>query len=72
MHEAKTQLSRLLDRVERGEDIVIARRGRPVARLSSYVQPARTPGRLAGRLVIGADFDDPLPDELREALGQEA
>ncbi len=69
MHAAKTHLSRLLDRVEAGEEIVIARNNRPVARLVAYAgEPIRSPGRLRGLLQIAEDFDDPLPDDLMEAF----
>ncbi len=61
VHEAKTHLSRLLERVDAGEEIVIARNGKPVARLVAVVAEPRRPGRLKGRLHIGADFDAPLP-----------
>jgi prevent-host-death family protein len=62
VHAAKTQLSRLIDRAARGEDIVIARGGKPVARLTALapVSPRR-PGLLKGRLRMAADFDAPLP-----------
>lgn len=65
VHEAKSTLSRLLVRVEAGEEIVIARGGRPVARLVplSDEPPRRRPGSWAGLVRIAADFDDPLPDE---------
>lgn len=65
VHEAKTRLSRLLERVERGEDIVIARAGSPVARLVPYVASRRTvvaPGSLPIAIRIGEDFDAPLED----------
>ena len=61
VHEAKTHLSRLLERAERGERIVIARAGRPVAVLQAIdAPPPRTPGH--DRVVIHDDFDDPLPE----------
>ena len=61
VHEAKTHLSRLLQRVERGERIVIARAGRPVAVLQAVDEPRpRQPGH--ERIVIHDDFDDPLPE----------
>jgi len=62
VHEAKTHLPRLLQRVERGEEIVIARSGKPVARLTAITaRPAqRVPGNDA--IVIHPDFDDPLPE----------
>lgn len=64
VHEAKTTLSRLLARVEAGEEIVIARSGRPVARLVPVTPevPQRRPGSWAGQVRIGADFDAPLPE----------
>lgn len=68
IYEAKTRLSQLVDRAAGGEEIVIARNGRPVARLVPWTpEPAkRKPGRLKGRVRIGRDFDDPLPAGLFE------
>jgi len=68
VHEAKTHLSRLLERVAGGEEIVIARSGRPVARLVPYTAPPRQPGRLKGKIHIAPDFDAPLPEELARAF----
>ena len=70
VHEAKTHLSRLLDRVSQGEEIVIARAGKPVARLVPMrEQPERRePGSASGRVVVGEDFDAPLPEEILEAF----
>jgi prevent-host-death family protein len=59
VHEAKTHLSRLLERVEGGEEVVIARAGRPIARLVPFrtrTQP-RVPGAWRGRVELAADFD---------------
>jgi prevent-host-death family protein len=69
MHEAKSTLSRLVEQVEHGEDVVIARAGRPVARLVPYVEEPkpRVPGRWKGQVWISPDFDDPLP-EWEEAI----
>ena len=66
IYEAKTRLSQLIDRAAEGEEIVIARNGRPVARLVPWKkeQPKRKAGRLRGRIRIGRDFDRPLPPEL--------
>ena len=67
VHEAKTQLSRLLARVAGGEEIVIARAGKPVARLLPVQEKGtrRTPGLLRGRVKLSDAFDEPLPaDEL--------
>ena len=65
VHEAKTHLSRLLEAVERGEDVVIARAGRPVARLVPVGAPThpRVPGAWRGRVVIADDFDE-TPDDV--------
>ena len=63
VHEAKTHLSRLLERVERGEEIVIARAGTPVAKLVP-IEPApgkRPIGRDKGKIWMSEDFDEPLP-----------
>ena len=66
VHEAKTHLSRLLERVRQGEEIVIAKSGEPVARLVGIRdQPERrTPGSAKGMLWVSEDFDDPLPEEI--------
>jgi prevent-host-death family protein len=67
IHEAKTQLSRLLARVAAGEEVVIAKAGKPIARLVPIQQPAsrRPLGLDAGRSwYIAPDFDAPLPDNL--------
>lgn len=66
-HEAKTHLSRLLKRVEAGEEVVIARGGKPIARLVPYTQPrpARVPGRAKGLIWVSDDFDAPLPPEIQ-------
>ena len=64
VHHAKTHLSRLLARAEAGEDIVIARRGEPVARLVGCKQPGRRqPDILKGKISIPETFFDPLPEE---------
>lgn len=59
IHEAKTHLSRLVDRAAAGEEIVIARAGKPVARLVAFApaQPDRVLGNLRGRITIAPDFD---------------
>ena len=71
MHEAKTKLSQLVERAEAGEDIVIARNGKPVARLvpvarKNSLEAVR--GIWRGRVHIADDFDD-LPDDIAEAFG---
>jgi prevent-host-death family protein len=64
VHEAKTHLSRLLQRVMNGEHIIIAKAGKPVARLSPVeaAPEPRIPGNDLGKVVIAADFDAPLPE----------
>ena len=65
VHEAKTHLSRLLDRVAHGEEVVIAKAGKPVARLVPIAHTrTRVLGTDAGRVSITADFDAPLPDDV--------
>lgn len=67
VHEAKTNLSRLLQKASRGEEVIIARGSKPVARLLPIgdVAGKRRPGALAGKLVVGPAFFEPLPaDEL--------
>lgn len=73
MYEAKTQLSRLVERAAAGEEIVIGRHGRPVARLVPYREErsSRTPGSWRGRVVMSADFDD-LPHEIDAAFRGES
>lgn len=67
VHEAKTQLSRLLQAVEAGEEVVIARAGLPVARLVGFASqaPRRRFGMLAGQFTVPEDFDAPLPDDVQ-------
>jgi prevent-host-death family protein len=62
IHQAKTQLSRLLVRVAEGEDVIIAKNGQPLARLSSLHSPRpRTPGRFAGQIHGVESLLDPTP-----------
>jgi prevent-host-death family protein len=70
VHTAKTHLSRLLEEVAAGEEIVIAKAGKPVARLLPYApkREARQPGLLKGKIWIADDFDDPLPEEIMAAF----
>jgi prevent-host-death family protein len=68
IHEAKTQLSRLIAKVEQGEEVVIARAGEPVAKLvrADRSTRARTLGEYAGKIWIADDFDAPLdPDTFK-------
>ena len=64
VHEAKTHLSRLLARVEAGDEVIIARRGRPVARLVGYKpRGKRQSDVLKGKIAVPDDFFDPLPEK---------
>ena len=65
VHEAKTKLSELLKRVEAGEEVVIARAGKPVARLVPAARNSKPIlGAARGLVKISDDFNDPLPEEL--------
>jgi prevent-host-death family protein len=69
IYEAKTQFSRMIDRVVAGEEIIISRNGRPVARLCQLEPRKRNTvkfGILKGRIWIAPDFDAPLPDDVLE------
>ena len=70
IHEAKTNLSRLVDEVTGGAEIIIAKAGKPVAKLVPLGRGGRVrkPGFLKGRIRIAADFDAPLPAELLDAF----
>jgi prevent-host-death family protein len=73
MHEAKTQLSKLVERAEAGEEIVITRHGEPAARLVPERQGggfASLAGVWRGQVEIAEDFDE-LPDDLAESLGMQ-
>lgn len=73
VHDAKTRLSKLLERVQAGEEVIIARAGHPVARLVAF-SPSRKviapPGGMAGEIRLADDFDAPL-DELFDVLNPE-
>jgi prevent-host-death family protein len=72
VHDAKTHLSKLLEQVESGEDVVIAKAGRPIVRLIPYQPPEHRvapPGAMEGEIWIADDFDAPLDslfDSFRE------
>lgn len=68
-HEAKTRLSELLRKVEAGEEIIIGRAGRPIARLTPYqgTHEPRQPGGWEGRVHMSDDFDE-LPEEYLDAF----
>ena len=65
IHEAKTHFSKLLERVLNGEEVIIAKAGKPVARLLPFMPEdisPRIPGIDKGKVIIMPDFDDPLPE----------
>ena len=68
--EAKAQLSALIEKVVHGEEVIIGKAGKPVARLVPFerLSRPREPGALRGRIVIAGDFDE-LPDDLKQAFG---
>jgi len=70
LYEAKTQLSRLVERAARGEEVIIAKAGQPKARLVPLARPVkhRKPGDWKGRIVIAPDFDAPLPEDVLAAF----
>jgi len=71
IHEAKTHLSRLLEKVSEGEEVILAKSGKPVARIVSYEKrkrPPRRPGIVKGHL--DDHFFDPLPEDELRAWGQ--
>lgn len=70
VYEAKTQLPALLDRAAAGEEIIIARRGKPLAVLGPLptTVPRRTPGGWKGKVEIAPDFDAPLPQSITDAF----
>jgi prevent-host-death family protein len=68
--QAKAELSALIEEVQKGNEIILTKAGKPVARLAAYRGPARprTPGAMAGQIWIAADFDT-LPDQMADAFG---
>ena len=69
VHEAKTHFSKLLERAHKGETIVLAKGGKPYARLVPLEpREPRKPGLLKGRIRIAKDFDAPLPKEILAAF----
>ncbi len=68
--QAKAELSALIEQVLKGNEVILAKAGKPVARLIAYRGPSRPrkPGAMAGKIWIGPDFDA-LPDDIAEAFG---
>ena len=70
LHAAKTHLSRLIEQAAAGEEIVISKAGKPVARLVPFEprREPRQPGLMKGQIWIADDFDEPLPEEIMAAF----
>ncbi len=70
IHEAKTHLSKLLQRVIAGEEIWIAKAGKPIAKIVPFEQKkvTRKPGSAKGKIWVSPDFNAPLPDEIVDAF----
>ena len=68
--QAKAQLSALIEEVQKGNEVILAKAGKPVARIVAYRCPSgpRTPGSMAGKIWIAPDFDT-LPDDIADAFG---
>ena len=66
IYEAKTKFSKLIGQAIAGQEIIIAKSGKPVAKIVPFEKPAqdRVPGSAQGKITIADDFDAPLPDEL--------
>jgi len=72
IHQAKTHFSKLVERAAAGEEIVIGKAGKPVARLVPYKEatPRRKPGSMKGKIKIARDFDDLPPEVLAAFKGE--
>jgi prevent-host-death family protein len=70
IHSAKTQLSKLIEAAERGEEVIIARAGKPVAKLVALEnqKPARKAGSMKGLFEVPESFFEPLPEDLLDAF----
>ncbi len=70
IHEAKTHLSRILARVEDGEEVIIAKAGKPIAILTKYTKERnkRKLGKDSGLFEVPENFDDPLPGEILDGF----
>ena len=70
LYEAKNTLSRLVDRAAQGEDIIIAKAGKPMVRLVAVTRTTkhRKPGGWEGKIAIADDFDEPLPKDIQDAF----
>ena len=70
IYEAKSKLSKLINQVIAGEEVIIAKSGKPVAKIVPFEKPTqnRKPGSAKGKLIISDDFDAPLPDDILQGF----
>jgi prevent-host-death family protein len=68
IHEAKSQLSKLIEAVQAGESVTIAKAGKPVAVLAPVRATPRRRGFLKGQIQLGPEFDEPLPADVLDAF----
>ena len=70
IYEAKSKLSKLINLVIAGEEVIVAKSGKPVAKIVPFEKPTqnRKPGSAKGKLIISADFDAPLPDDILQGF----
>ena len=72
IYEAKSKLSKLINQVIAGEEVIVAKSGKPVARLVPFEKPLqnRKPGSAKGKLIISEDFDSPLPEDILKGFNK--
>ena len=70
IYEAKSKLSKLINQVIAGEEVIVAKSGKPVAKIVPFEKPTqnRKPGSAKGKLIISDDFDSPLPDDILQGF----
>ena len=70
IYEAKSNLSKLINQVIAGEEVIVAKSGKPVAKIVPFEKPTqnRKPGSAKGKLIISDDFDAPLPDDILQGF----
>ncbi|MCP4630075.1 MAG: type II toxin-antitoxin system Phd/YefM family antitoxin [bacterium] len=70
IYEAKSKLSKLINQVIAGEEVIVAKAGKPVAKIVPFEKPTqnRKPGSAKGKLIISDDFDSPLPDDILQGF----
>ena len=70
INDAKSELSKLIDQAIAGEEIIISKGGKPVAKLAPFEKPIqeRKPGSAKGKITLARDFDEPLPDNIFKEL----